>query len=43
MPGGKVEVISFDPETGGRFFIEVPPKEPEGSFPPSGSDYGKEI
>ncbi|MDF2375132.1 MAG: hypothetical protein P1U81_02750 [Verrucomicrobiales bacterium] len=28
MPGGKVEIISFDPDTGGRFFIEEPPEEP---------------
>lgn len=27
MPGGKIEIISFDPETGGRFFIEDPPEE----------------
>lgn len=28
MPGGKVEVISFDPQTGGRFYFEEPPKNP---------------
>ena len=26
MPGGKVEIISFDPALGGRFFIEEPPE-----------------
>ncbi|MEM9016639.1 MAG: hypothetical protein AAGC68_06470, partial [Verrucomicrobiota bacterium] len=28
MPGGKVEIISFDSESGGRFFIEDPPENP---------------
>ncbi|MEM6915225.1 MAG: hypothetical protein AAF491_01565 [Verrucomicrobiota bacterium] len=28
MPGGKVEIISFDPDKGGMFFLEVPPEGP---------------
>lgn len=27
MPGGKVEIITFDPDAGGMFFIEEPVKE----------------
>ncbi|MEM6279161.1 MAG: hypothetical protein AAF733_06760 [Verrucomicrobiota bacterium] len=28
MPGGKIEILSFDPSKGGMFFLEVPPENP---------------
>ncbi|MEM7603536.1 MAG: hypothetical protein AAF357_19250, partial [Verrucomicrobiota bacterium] len=28
MPGGKIEIISFDPDKGGMFFLEEPPVNP---------------
>lgn len=32
MPGGKVEIISFDADSGGRFYIETPPENDTGEI-----------